>query len=345
MQFVFFDTETTSTNATFGQMLEFSAIVCDESLNETRGSLSVQSRLRPHIIPELGALLVTNKTIEELKSRETSHYQMVMEVLKFSKSVTPSTWIGWNTIEFDFKWLRQAFYQCLHQPYFHQFYGNKRADALPIARTSHLVNKTLFKVPNNKKGKPSFKLEALAKANSIEHTEAHTALSDVGATIGVSKMILERCPEIWKLALQTTSKEETEELIWGHPLFIASESTFGTTKARVMTAVCQHPIYKWPMAMDLKICPSTYLTLNTEELKNAIRKSPKLLRTVQTGNHPIILPTDYKQQIPEYNKIEVNTLLERAKKIQRSSDLKERIENILVNEVMKRGGDHFLTQD
>jgi exodeoxyribonuclease-1 len=96
------------------------------------------------------------------------------------------------------------------------------------------------------------------------------------------------------------------------------------------------------MAMDLKICPSTYLTLNTEELKNAIRKSPKLLRTVQTGNHPIILPTDYKQQIPEYNKIEVNTLLERAKKIQRSSDLKEKIENILVNEVNDKRGRSFL---
>lgn len=332
MQFVFFDTETTSINSTFGQMLEFSAVTCDKNLDLTTQILSLQSRLRPHIIPELGALLITNKTIEDINSNPLSHYQMVMEILKVSKQWTPSTWIGWNTIEFDFKWLRQAFYQCLQQPYFHQFYGNRRADALPIARSSYLLGETKLKVSLGKRGRPSFKLGDLAKANGITHDAAHTALSDVHATIGITKLVATKCPELWDSSLLTSSKEDTENIIWSNPMFISTESTFGLTTARVMTPICHHPIYNWVMAIDLKVDPLSYLKLSGTLLAQALRKSPKVLRTINTSGNPLILNLKYKDKLTDYRFLNIETLQKRTELIQKNTRLKEQVTHILLEE-------------
>lgn len=334
MKFVFFDTETSSTNPTFGQMLEFSAIICDEdfSISEGNESLCLESRLRPHIIPQLDALLITNKTIENLKNRPLSHYQMMMEIAKKSKIWTPSTWIGWNTIEFDFKWLRQGFYQCLQQPYFHQFYGNRRADALPIARANFLLGDKKIMVSYGKRGKPSFRLEELTKANKVAHKDAHTALSDVHATIKITKLVADKSPDIWKSSLLTSTKEDCEALIWREPIFITTESIFGTTTARIMTSVSHHPIYNWTMALDLRVDPQVYQSLDEENLGKMLRKAPKLLRTVRTSNHPLILGLDYKEKIKEYKGIDLEELRRRAKLIQRDTALKKKIETLLLNE-------------
>jgi exodeoxyribonuclease-1 len=332
MQFVFFDTETSSRSATFGQMLEFSAIKCDEELEKTDDTISVCCRLRPHILPELGALLITNKTIEEINKRDLSHYQMILKVLDYSRRCTPSTWIGWNTIEFDFKWLRQAFYQTLQQPYFHQFFGNRRADALTIARTGYILSKNRLNVSLSKRGRPSFKLEELAKANHIIHTEAHTALSDVEATIAVSKLVYRKDELLWKQALTSSSKEDTEAMLWSNPLFVSTESVFGVTTARVMTAICHHPVYKYTMALDLEKDPETYIYEEGEALRKSLRRSPKVLRTIRTSNHPMILPINYKDRIPKYKNISLDTLMDRVKVIQKDTNFKTRVSKLLLAE-------------
>jgi exodeoxyribonuclease-1 len=338
MNFTIFDTETTSTDSTFGQMLEFSALFCDRDLDTKIRTLTLQCKLRPHIIPELGALLVTDKTIEEVQSRSMTHFEMAKTIYKMSIDWSPSIWMGWNTIEFDFKWLRQSLYQSLLPPYVHQLNGNKRADALPIARSCHSVDKgnQSLKVPFNKKGKPSFKLEDISKANCINHNKAHTALSDVEATFGVSQVIKRKYPELWQQALATTSKEEAEKIVWANPLFVMTESMFSTTTARVLTAICHHPIYKWTMGIDLKIDPKIYCQMRGHELRNAIRKTPKILRTVQTANHPIILHHDYKNKIKDYKNIDTQTLLERASFLQKQTDLKREIEYILKLEAQEK---------
>jgi exodeoxyribonuclease-1 len=261
---------------------------------------------------------------------------MMMEIAKKSRIWTPSTWIGWNTIEFDFKWLRQGFYQCLQQPYFHQFYGNRRADALPIARANFLLGEKKIMVNCGKRGKPSFRLEELTKANKIAHRHAHTALSDVHATINITKLVADKSPDIWKSSLLTSTKEDCEALIWKQPVFITTESIFGTTTARIMTAVSHHPIYNWTMALDLRVDPQVYQNLDEAELEKVLRKAPKLLRTIRTSNHPLILGLNYRDKIKEYRDIDEEELKRRARLIQRDTELKRKIEKLLIDEHKKK---------
>lgn len=333
MGFIFFDTETTSKNHLSGQIVEFSSMPCDTNLNIVGEAFCTHARLRPHIIPELGALMVTNKTIEQINSSTNSHYQMISDIFNYAKEWTPSTWLGWNSIEFDFKWLRQAYHESMKPSYIHQITGNNKGDALPIARAAHMLRPNTLKTTKNKRGKHSFKLEELAKANSINHDKAHTAASDVLATIRISQIIHKKNVEVWEEAQKTLGKENTEQQLWGNPLFVAIESFYGHTKGLVMTAICHHPRYQWTMGLDLKLDPRIYINLNGEELRKILRTSPKILRTVQSSNHPIILNESYVNQLPEYKNLGLDTLKSRASFLNSQKRLKQSITSILLSEV------------
>ena len=56
MNFVFYDTETTGTDTTFDQILQFAAIRTDDDLNEL-DRFEIRCRLLPHVVPVQGGLL------------------------------------------------------------------------------------------------------------------------------------------------------------------------------------------------------------------------------------------------------------------------------------------------
>ena len=55
MSLVFLDVETTGTNTTFDQILQFAAILTDHDLKEIE-RFEIRSRLLPHIVPSPGAI-------------------------------------------------------------------------------------------------------------------------------------------------------------------------------------------------------------------------------------------------------------------------------------------------
>ena len=59
---------------------------------------------------------------------------------------------------------------------------------------------------NDDTGKITFQLEKFASSNGILHSKAHDALSDVEATLGVCKLIKERCGSVWDSSLRTKSR-------------------------------------------------------------------------------------------------------------------------------------------
>ena len=101
--------------------------------------------------------------------------------------------------------------------------GNKRGDALKLIHSAAAVSPNSFVRPlNDDTGKITFKLEKFAPANGIVHDNAHDALGDVEATIGVCKIIKERCPDVWEAAMQTTSKQDVYKFINDDRIFCAS---------------------------------------------------------------------------------------------------------------------------
>jgi exodeoxyribonuclease-1 len=117
MKFVFYDTETTGTDTTFDQILQFAAIHTDANLNEL-GRFEIRCRLLPHVIPAPGALLATRVTPAMLTDPSLpSHYDAVRKVAEKLREWSPAIFVGYNTLAFDEPLLRQAFYQTLQPVY------------------------------------------------------------------------------------------------------------------------------------------------------------------------------------------------------------------------------------
>ena len=66
--------------------------------------------------------------------------------------------------------------------------GNEEGDLFPVARAAHLYYPGCIKTPISEKNNPVFKLDKLAPMNGIKHEDAHSAISDVLATIEIAKI-------------------------------------------------------------------------------------------------------------------------------------------------------------
>ena len=78
--YVFYDTETTGTLASFDQILQFGAIKTDESLNEL-DRFEIRCCLLPHVISSPGALQATRITPSMLTdSNLPSHYEAMLQI-------------------------------------------------------------------------------------------------------------------------------------------------------------------------------------------------------------------------------------------------------------------------
>ncbi len=67
--------------------------------------------------------------------------------------------------------------------------------------------------PINNKGLPSFKLEDITAANTIEHTNSHNAMSDVFSTIKIAKLIKQTQPKLFNFFFQLRKKNKINKLI------------------------------------------------------------------------------------------------------------------------------------
>jgi hypothetical protein len=89
------------------------------------------------VVPSPGAMRVTGVSVAQLVSAELpTHYVMIRAIREKLLSWSPSLFIGFNSMSFDERLLRQALYQTLHPPYLTNTSGNCRADALRMVRAA-----------------------------------------------------------------------------------------------------------------------------------------------------------------------------------------------------------------
>lgn len=216
---VFFDLETSGLVRGFDQILQFGAIRTDDDLRE-QDRFEIRCRLMPHVIPSPDAMAVTGQSIENLTDPfRPSHYEMVRELWTRLNEWTPALFLGWNSMRFDEEFLRQAFYQTLHPPYLTVCAGNGRVDVLDLIRAVAVVRPDAISVPRAADGRPIFKLDALAPANGVAHHDAHDAMADVAAMIGVCRLVRDRAPDLWAHFLGLARKSAVRNFVSREPAF------------------------------------------------------------------------------------------------------------------------------
>ena len=322
--FVFYDFETSSSNKHWGQIIQIGAILTNDNLEEL-DRFDARCRLSPGIIPEAMALIVNKTSPTMLKKSNLSHYEMVRQFVDTIKKWGKATYIGFNSIEFDEEFLRSTLFQTLEYPYITSTNGNTRGDILSLARAANLYYPKTLQNSVNAKGNDVYKLDQMAPLNGIDHGDAHSAIGDVIATLGIAKLIANKAPNVWKASLMTLDKGQTLELIKKELYFCTNEYFYGKSRPYVQTFVCQHPQYQWPLCFDLRHDPSLFINLSLQDLTAAMKKQPKFLRTVRHNKHPVIMNPSYGNRFDEYNVIGESVLKERAKSIKESKIFAEKI--------------------
>lgn len=325
--FVFYDFETSSSNKHWGQIIQIGAILTNDNLDEL-DRFDVRCRLSPGIIPEAMALIVNKTSPTMLKKSNLSHYEMIRQFVETLKKWGKATFIGFNSIEFDEEFLRSTLFQTLEYPYITSTNGNTRGDILGLARAANLYYPETLKNSKNEKGNDVYKLDQMAPLNGIDHGDAHSAIGDVIATLGIAKIIAKKAPNVWKASLMTLDKNQTLELIKKETYFCTNEYFYGKSRPYVQTFVCQHPQYQWPLCFDLRHDPNIYLKMPIQELTTVMKKQPKFIRTIRHNKHPVIMNPQYGEKFDEYKIIGSIKLKERAKLVRENNEFAEKISTI-----------------
>ena len=331
---IFYDLETSgrgenhkkTRNGQWDQILQVGAILCDENLVE-RDRFEIKCNLNKTLIPNPSALLVNNLSMTTIRNTNNiSSYRLICDMLDKFREWGSAIYIGFNSIDFDEEFLRNSLFQNLHNPYFTQINGNKRADALNIVRASSVFNPSCIKTLDVKK---QFSLENLAEANNIDHSNAHDAMADVETTIDLCKIIKQKTPDFWSKSLETTSKNDVANYIQDRDILCHHEAYYG----KVYTYATAH-IGSYSnknnaeinLFFDLKRDPQELLDLNITELKHINSDSKtKFLRTRRFNRHPIFMDKEYAVSFPQYEAIGMEELYQRASIIKNSNDFKMKI--------------------
>ena len=267
---VFYDFETCSSNVSYGQIIQAAAVLVNDNFQEL-DRYEGRCKLSPGIIPEAMALIVNKTTPKILKETNLSHYQMIRQMMEKFNQWKNSIFIGYNSINFDEEFLRRTLFKNLDYPYLTVTNGNERADLFSLTRASYLYYPNCIKTPISAKNNPVFKLDKLAPMNGIKHDDAHSAISDVLATVEIAKLLSKTAPNVWKTSLMTTNKDKTLQLIKNELTFCTDFFYYGKSFPFVLTYVCEHPQWGYPMCFDLKSDPKYYFNLSISELKKELK--------------------------------------------------------------------------
>ena len=329
--YVFYDTETTGTVKGYDQILQIAAIRTNGDLDvidHEKAAFDLRCRRLSYQVPSPSALLVTDLEPDDLERAPLSHYELVRAVHTKFAEWSPSIFCGFNSIRFDEMMLRQAFFQTLHPIYQTQIEGNRRADALVMARSAaiHAPHALQFDAGH------SFRLRDLARTNGIAigTNDAHDAMADTRATLQLMRLIRDRAPSIFAQMMQNSDKAAVLAFAKQTPVFRWS-GVFGPYRLSECVTYVGSPEGD-PNALlffNLAYDPEKFFRLSEHELEEFMFGRVKPFRIARANSFPILMPLETPVAGLATKSIGESILQQRAEAIARNLPFRKRVLQIL----------------
>lgn len=276
MNFYFYDLETFGINPRTARIAQFAGVRTDENFN-ILGKDMFYCQPSGDSLPDPESCLITGITPKFCQQKGLPENEFIQKIIaKFSQHNTCV--LGYNNIRFDDEFIRFSAWRNLLEPYAWTWQnGNSRFDLLDVVRFCYALkpDNSLKWAYNEADGQkiPSFRLDELAPANGIEHSDAHDALADVMATIAIAKKIKQTQPQLFAYAFSLRDKKEVASRI---KLLVPMLHTSGmyppqNSCTKLTTALSYHPQYKERVLVyNLEQDPQILLDLSTDELKTRL---------------------------------------------------------------------------
>ncbi len=211
--FLFYDLETFGQDPRRTRIAQFAAVRTDAELNIIDEPVSFYVKPADDLLPSPVATLITGITPQHALAEGVSEAEAFARINELMSRPQTCT-LGYNTLRFDDEFVRYGLFRNFHDPYEREWRsGNSRWDLLDMLRLVHALRPEGINWPQREDGATSFKLEHLALANDVREGDAHEALSDVYATIGMAKRFRQAQPRMWDYALRLRDKRYVGSLL------------------------------------------------------------------------------------------------------------------------------------
>ncbi len=211
--FLFYDLETFGADPRRTRIAQFAAQRTDAGLNPIEDPVTFFVRPADDLLPSPTATLITGITPQraaEIGIGEADAFARIAEEMARPETCT----LGYNSLRFDDEFVRHGLFRNFHDPYEREWRGgNSRWDLLDVMRLMHALRPDGVNWPRREDGHASFKLEQLAALNGVREGDAHEAMSDVHATIGMGRLMRQSQPRLWDYALRLRDKRFAASLL------------------------------------------------------------------------------------------------------------------------------------
>jgi exodeoxyribonuclease-1 len=273
--FLWYDLETWGRDPRRTRIAQFAAIRTDAALNPVEEPHSFFCQPADDLLPSPTACLLTGITPQRAEREGVCEAEFAARVHELM-AVPGSCVAGYNSLRFDDEFVRCLFYRNFHDPYEREWkHGNTRWDLLDLARLAHALRPEGMQWPLRPDGAPSFRLEDLAAANGIAHGQAHEALSDVEATLGLARRLRAAQPKLFEYFLGFRSKARAAALLdyarRTPVLHVSGMFPAAQRCAGLVLPIAPHPtIGNRILVCDLAPDPEPLLTLAPDEIADRL---------------------------------------------------------------------------
>ena len=274
--FLWHDYETFGLNPRRDRPAQFAGIRTDADLNEIGEPLMIYCQPANDYLPDPASCLLTGITPQHCLRHGLTEHEFAARIEE--ALAQPGTiGVGYNTIRFDDEFTRFLFWRNLIDPYGREWQNEcGRWDLLDVMRMAYALRPDGIVWPAGADGKAVFRLEELARANSLQHETAHDALSDVRATIALARLVRAAQPKLFDFCLALHKKARVAAEL-GLPAslgtakpFLHVSGMFASERGclALMFPLATHPANKNEiLAWDLAYDPSELPLLDVKSLR------------------------------------------------------------------------------
>jgi exodeoxyribonuclease-1 len=341
--FLWYDLETFGRDPRRTRIAQFAAIRTDAELNPVGEPISLFCQPANDLLPSPGATMITGITPQRALAEGLPEHEFMARLAdEFMQPMTCA--VGYNSIRFDDEFVRFGLYRNFHDAYEREWRnGNSRWDLLDVLRLAEALRPDGLEWPKREDGAPSFKLEHLAIANGVREGEAHEALSDVRALIGLARKFKAAQPKLWDYAFELRAKRKVAALMdvanMAPLLHISSRYPASRHCAALVAPIAVHPkIDSRVIVCGLDEDPAALLALSPEDIADRLYTPAAdlpegerriALKEVHTNKCPILLPLSHLREA-DFERLGIDraACLARAEQLRAATGLAEKVRRV-----------------
>jgi exodeoxyribonuclease-1 len=273
--FLFYDLETFGTDPRRSRIAQFAAIRTDAELRQIDTPWDFLVRPADDLLPSPVASLITGIDPQRALHEgvpEAEAFARIFDAMSQPETCT----LGYNSLRFDDEFVRHGLFRNFFDPYEREWRGgNTRWDLLDVMRLAHALRPDGIHWPKREDGTPSFRLEHLAEANDVREGDAHEALSDVRALIGMARKLKAAQPKLWDYALKLRDKRFAASLFdlqtMTPVLHVSQRFPAARLCAAAVVPLARHPrIDNRMIVFDLHEAPDALLELEPDAIADRL---------------------------------------------------------------------------